>query len=84
MKVKDREMGSPPDTRQNVIEYLENHDERRIASPIVFSGGPDGSGFGSAEVGYQLAPLKYLYSRGPVLLLNGQENREAWRGFGRL
>jgi glycosidase len=77
----DREMGSPPDARQNVIEYLENHDERRISSPIVFSGGPDGSGFGSAEAGYQLAPLQYLYSRGPVLLLNGQEIGEPGAGL---
>ncbi|TRU48492.1 MAG: alpha-amylase [Microcystis aeruginosa Ma_QC_Ca_00000000_S207] len=76
----DREMRSPPVARQHLVEYLENHDERRIASPIVSSDGPDGSGFGSAEAGYQLAPLQFLYSRGPVLLLNGQEVGEPGAG----
>ena len=67
------EMAFPPIARDRVVEYLENHDERRVASPIVLEAGPDNSGFGSAEAGYQLAPLQYLSSSGPVLFLNGQE-----------
>ena len=50
------------------MQYLENHDERRIPSPIVYNTGADHTGFGSAEAGYQLAPLQLLHSRGPVLL----------------
>jgi len=69
----DHEMAFPPIARDHTVEYLENHDERRIASPIVLDAGPDNSGFGSAEAGYQLAPLQYLSSSGPVLMLNGQE-----------
>ncbi|MFO0550483.1 MAG: tRNA (N6-threonylcarbamoyladenosine(37)-N6)-methyltransferase TrmO [Polyangiaceae bacterium] len=53
--------------------YLENHDERRIASPIVRGEGPDASGFGSAEVARELAPLVFLATDGPVLFFNGQE-----------
>ena len=68
-----REMCSPPIARDRLVEYLENHDERRVASPIVLDTRPDNSGFGSAEAGYQLAPLQYLSNSGPVLLLNGQE-----------
>jgi len=68
-----RETGSPPIARDCLVEYLENHDERRVASSIILDAGPDNSGFGSAEAGYQLAPLQYLSNSGPVLLLNGQE-----------
>jgi glycosidase len=71
------EMALPPIARDHVVEYLENHDERRVASPIALDAGPDNSGFGSAEAGYQLAPLQYLSSSGPVLLLNGQEVGES-------
>ena len=67
------EMAFPPIAREHVVEYLENHDERRVASPIVLDAGPDDSGFGSAEAGFHLAPLQYLSGSGPVLLLNGQE-----------
>ena len=67
------EMASPPIARKHVVEYLENHDERRVASPIALNEGPDNSGFGSAEAGYHLAPLQYLSGSGPTLLLNGQE-----------
>lgn len=63
------------------LHYLENHDERRIASPIVTGGSTDDSGFGSASAGYQLAPLTYLYSQGPVLLYNGQEVGEEGAGI---
>ncbi len=55
-----REMAFPPIARGHLVEYLENHDERRVASPIVLDAGPDDSGFGSAEAGYHLAPLQYL------------------------
>jgi glycosidase len=71
------EMAFPPIARDRVVEYLENHDERRVASTIVLGAGPDNSGFGSAEAGYQLAPLQYLSTSGPVLMLNGQEVGEA-------
>jgi glycosidase len=67
------EMAFPPIARRHMVEYLENHDERRVASPIALNGGPDDSGFGSAEAGYHLAPLQYLSGSGPTLLLNGQE-----------
>jgi glycosidase len=77
----DREMSLlPAAARDYSVEYLENHDERRIASPIVPEGGPGTSGFGSAEAGYQLAPLQYLYGVGPVLILNGQEVGEPGAG----
>ena len=69
----DHEMAFPPVARRHLVEYLENHDERRVASPIVLHEGPDNSGFGGAEAGYHLAPLQYLSSSGPTLLLNGQE-----------
>jgi hypothetical protein len=66
-------MAFPLIARDHLVEYLENHDERRVASPIVLDAGPDDSGFGSAEAGYHLAPLQYLSGSGPLLLLNGQE-----------
>lgn len=69
------------DDRGLYLHYLENHDERRIASPIVTSGGTDDSGFGSAAAGHQLAPLMYLYAHGPILLYNGQEVGEAGAGI---
>lgn len=71
----------PPLVRSRLVEYLENHDQRRVASPIVYGASPDHSGFGSADAGYQLAPLQFLYSAGPVLLLNGQEVGESGAGF---
>lgn len=77
----DHEMASQPDSiRKHFVHYLENHDERRIASPIVTSGSTGESGFGSAEASYQLAPLQFLYSSGPVLLFNGQEAGEPGEG----
>jgi glycosidase len=77
----DREMSmlSAAD-RNHGVEYNENHDERRVASPIVPDGGPESSGFGSADAGYQIGPLQYLYSAGPVLILNGQEVGEPGAG----
>jgi len=67
-------------SRNQSVQYLENHDERRVASPIVAAGGPGSSGFGSAEAGYQLGPLQYLYGAGPVVMLNGQEVGEPGAG----
>ena len=66
--------------RNHYVEYLENHDERRIASPIVTSGGADDTGFGSAAAAHQLAPIQYLWSGGPLLMLNGQELGEPGAG----
>lgn len=68
------------DDRHRWLHYLENHDERRIASPLVTGGGPDDSGFGSAAAGHQLAPIQFLVSPGPVLVYNGQEVGEAGSG----
>lgn len=62
-----------PFARAHCVEYLENHDERRIASPVDPYTGWGESGFGSMEAGYLLAPLQYLVGPGPVLMLNGQE-----------
>ena len=60
----------PSDERHRYIRYLENHDERRIASPV----GPDthNSGYGDAEAGRHVAPLVYLYGDGALMLYNGQ------------
>ena len=66
--------------RNHFVHYLENHDERRIPSPIVFDGSSGDSGFGSADASYQLAPLQFLYSSGAVLLFNGQEVGESGEG----
>lgn len=66
--------------RPKYLHYLENHDERRIASPLVPGDNPDASGFGSTRAGRQLAPLFYLYNQGPVLLYNGQETGEVAAG----
>ncbi|MFO0619657.1 MAG: alpha-amylase family glycosyl hydrolase [Polyangiaceae bacterium] len=77
----DSVMGSIDDAiRGRYVQYLENHDERRIASPIVPGDSPDGTGFGSMNAGHQLAPLSYLYSNGPILMLNGQEVGEPGAG----
>jgi glycosidase len=70
--------------RDHLISYLENHDERRIASPldgaVAANGNGAESGFGSKEAGYQLAPLQFLHGRNPVMLLNGQEVGEPGAG----
>lgn len=62
-----------PFARAHCVEYLENHDERRIASPVAYNTGWGESGFGTMDAGYLLAPLQYLVGPGPVLMLNGQE-----------
>jgi glycosidase len=73
--------GLSPGERARRLGYLENHDERRVASPIVPGRGPGDSGFGAAAAGYQLAPLQFLFGNGPVLLFNGQEVGEPGAGF---
>lgn len=71
----DNEMkNASEDERLHSINYIENHDEVRIAAPV------DKSGFGSMRANYQLAPLQYLYSSGAVMLLNGQEVGEPGDG----
>ena len=67
--------------RHKLLQYLENHDERRVASPLVFGSDAHHSGFGSGAAGYQLAPLQYLQSNGAVLLFNGQEVGEVGGGM---
>ncbi len=62
-----------PFARRHCVEYLENHDERRLASPVGYNSGWGESGFGTMDAGYLLAPLQYLVGPGPVLILNGQE-----------
>jgi glycosidase len=77
----DAEMRSvSANMRPHLVVYIENHDERRVASPIVTGQGPGASGFGSAEAGYQLAPLQLLAGNGPTMILNGQEVGEPGAG----
>lgn len=77
--------GLGDEQRRRYVHYLENHDERRVASPLVTDGGPDSSGFGSAWACRQLAPVLYLCSNGPLIFYNGQEVGEdgsGHEGFG--
>lgn len=77
----DAHLGSFEDgVRGLYLHYLENHDERRIASPIDAAAGEDQSGFGSPDAGRQLAPILYLFSQGPVLFYAGQEVGEPGAG----
>ena len=68
------------DQRPHYAQYLEVHDQRRLASPVVQSPNPDDSGFGSKDAGYQLAPVVFLYGNGPISLYNGQEVGEPGSG----
>lgn len=70
----------PAEERPRLVHYLENHDERRIASPLVRDGGPDATGFGTAAAARQVGPVLYLASSGPVLVYNGQEVGEDGAG----
>jgi glycosidase len=54
------------------LRYTENHDERRIASPLVDGENPDDSGFGDMEAGKPVSTLLYLLGSGPILVYNGQ------------
>jgi hypothetical protein len=65
------------ESRDRAVQYLENHDEVRVAGPIA--GNPP-DGFGSYRANYQLAPLQFLYSQGPILVYNGQEVGEPGGG----
>lgn len=67
--------------RASRLGYLENHDERRVASPLVLDSSDGESGFGTADAGFQLAPLQFLFGPGPVLLYNGQEVGEPGAGI---
>jgi len=71
-------LGDP--VRGRYLHYLENHDERRISSPVDAGAGEDQSGFGSMDAGRQLAPLLYLYANGPILFYAGQEVGEQGAG----
>ncbi len=62
------------------LRYAENHDERRISSPVVPGDNPDDSGFGGFEAGRPAAGLLYLLGSGPVLIFNGQEVGEEGAG----
>ena len=67
------------------LRYAENHDERRIASPLVGGENPDDSGFGSYQAGMPVAGALYLMGTGPLLIYNGQEVGEEGvdaEGFG--
>jgi glycosidase len=66
--------------KRHQLHYAENHDERRIASPVVAGDNPDGSGFGSYQAGRPVSALLYLLSTGPLLLFNGQEVGEEAAG----
>ncbi|MDP8223817.1 MAG: alpha-amylase family glycosyl hydrolase [Candidatus Lernaella stagnicola] len=59
--------------KRNALHYVENHDERRIASPVVAGESPDDSGFGSYQAGMPVAATLFLMGTGPVLIYNGQE-----------
>ncbi len=68
------------DRRHRYIRYLENHDERRIASPIVAGEYPGASGYGDAEAGRHVAPLTYLFGNGALMVYNGQTVGEEGAG----
>lgn len=77
----DRHLSGFDDPRRGrFLRYLENHDERRVASPLEHGATEDSSGFGCANAGRQLAPLLFLCSQGPVLLHAGQEVGEEGSG----
>ncbi len=74
----DAAMGSDF-TFKRLLRYGENHDERRIASPITGTD-PNNSGLGSAQAGMPFSTLMYLSGGGPVMLFNGQEVGEPGAG----
>lgn len=77
----DRHLAGFDDPRRGrYLRYLENHDERRVASALEQGGGDDSSGFGSAGAGRHLAPILFLCSQGPILLHAGQEVGEEGAG----
>ncbi len=64
----------------NMIRFAENHDERRIASPVVEGANSHASGFGSFEAGKPAAGVLYTLGDGPILFYNGQELGEEGAG----
>ncbi|MFB6265171.1 MAG: hypothetical protein ABEL76_16350, partial [Bradymonadaceae bacterium] len=64
----------------NMLRYVENHDERRAASPVVRGEGTGASGFGSATAAKPAAALSFLLGSGPILLFNGQTVGEPGAG----
>lgn len=68
------------DVLNKYSRYIENHDERRAASPLVPNGGPGDTGFGTAEAGYAYAAALYLSSPAPIVLYAGQEVGEPGAG----
>lgn len=69
----------------SMLRFAENHDETRIASPIVEGSNSHNSGFGSMAAGRPVAGTLYLLGDGPILLYNGQEVGEEGaqaEGFG--
>lgn len=64
----------------HLLHYIENHDERRIASGVVAGENPDDSGFGSYLAGKPVAGVLYLLGQGPLLIYNGQEVGEEGAG----
>ncbi|MBA2663330.1 MAG: alpha-amylase [Bradymonadaceae bacterium] len=67
-------------SRGQYLRYLENHDERRIASPLVSGVYPGDSGFGSTGAGRHVAPIAYLLGPGPIMIYNGQSVGETGAG----
>ncbi len=68
----------------HMLRYVENHDERRAASPVT-PGDPGNSGFGSASAGFVVTALAHTLGAEPSLLYNGQEVGEpalGAEGFG--
>jgi glycosidase len=61
------------------LRYGENHDERRIASPVV-EGQPHDSGFGSMRAGKPAVGTSFLLGSGPMLVFNGQTVGEPGAG----
>jgi glycosidase len=62
------------------LRYGENHDERRLASPLVPGDDPDASGLGSLAASRPFVGTLYLQNSGPLLVYNGQEVGEEAAG----
>lgn len=67
--------------RSRLVRYLENHDERRFASQVIFDVDPDKSGFGDMQDIRLFGPIQYLMGGGPILVYNGQTVGEDARGY---
>lgn len=69
-----------PELFDQLVRYVENHDERRAASPVFSGRGPGDTGLGSFDAGLVAAATLYLSSRAPVLVYAGQELGEEAQG----